>query len=99
MAQIKSVIVSFDEADENFIKTLFKKMKLKVQPIVVPQPVKDDYVEPTKEEILSGLREAVLEVKAARRGEIKLQSADDFITELRSEEAAKKSYFKQPATS
>jgi len=38
--------------------------------------------EPTKEEVLNGIKEALEEVKLHRQGKIKLQSARDFLNEL-----------------
>lgn len=45
-------------------------------------PEADDDHEPTKEEILQGIKEAVEEVKLHRQGKVKLQSARDFLNEL-----------------
>ena len=83
---LKSVIVSFDGADEIFITVLFKRMRLKVKPIA--PPTVDEEREETKAEKIQGLRDAIQEVNAARRGEIQLQSAEDFLAELKAEEAA-----------
>ncbi|WP_019989534.1 hypothetical protein [Rudanella lutea] len=44
--------------------------------------VDDAYVEPTKEEIVEGLKHAIEEVKLHRAGKIKLQSAREFLKEL-----------------
>ncbi len=38
--------------------------------------------EPTKEEILDGLREALQEVKLAEEGKLKLKSLDEVLSEL-----------------
>jgi TusA-related sulfurtransferase len=38
--------------------------------------------EPSKEQILQGLREAIEEVNLAKQGKIKLKSAREFINEL-----------------
>ena len=38
--------------------------------------------EPTKEEILEGLKEALIESKLHSEGKIKLQTAKDFLNEL-----------------
>ena len=81
---IKSVIVSFDEADESFITALFKRMRLKVKPFAPPAVGRERGE--TKAEKIQGLRDAIQEVNAARRGEIKLQSAEDFLAELKEEE-------------
>ena len=80
----KSVIISFDEADENLIKMLFKKMKIKVKPL---SSLDEVYKEATKAEILQSIRDGLEEVKAHRLGKIKLPSAAEFLEELRDEEA------------
>ncbi|WP_292662536.1 type II toxin-antitoxin system RelB/DinJ family antitoxin [Nitratifractor sp.] len=41
----------------------------------------DEYREPTKEEILEGLKEAVEEVKLAEQGELKLKTLDEVLNE------------------
>ena len=42
----------------------------------------EEYKEPTKEEILQGLREAVEEVNLAKQGKIKLKTLDEVLSEL-----------------
>jgi hypothetical protein len=43
---------------------------------------KEDYVEPTKEEILNSIKKGIKEVQLHKEGKIKLQSARDFLNEL-----------------
>jgi hypothetical protein len=50
-------------------------------PDLKPEP-EEEYIEPTKEEIIQGLKHAIEEVKLHREGKIKLQSARDFLKEL-----------------
>ena len=50
-------------------------------PDLKPEP-QEEYVEPTKEEILEGLKHAIEEVKLHREGKIKLQSLDELLNEL-----------------
>lgn len=40
------------------------------------------YQAPTKEEILSGIKEALIEVKEAKKKGIKMQNANDWLNEL-----------------
>lgn len=40
------------------------------------------YQAPTKEDILSGIREALIEVKEAKKKGIKMQNANDWLNEL-----------------
>ena len=42
----------------------------------------DDYREPTKEEILQGLKEAVEEVRLSDQGKLKLKTLDEVLNEL-----------------
>ena len=42
----------------------------------------EEYREPTKEEILEGLREAMEEVKLAEQGKLKLKTLDEVLSEL-----------------
>jgi len=42
----------------------------------------EDYKEPTKAEILEGIKQGLKEVKLHQEGKIKLQSFDEFIKEL-----------------
>ena len=88
----KSVIVSFDEADESFITALFKKMKMKVKPFPTDD---DEYIEPTKAEILQSIKKGFDQVKAHREGNIKLKTADAFFAELAEEDTEPKQ--RQPA--
>jgi hypothetical protein len=50
-------------------------------PKLDPEP-EEEYVEPTKEEIIEGLKHAIEEVKLHREGKIKLQSFDELLNEL-----------------
>ena len=61
-----------------------------IGPSVVNEPqaayectISDESSEKRKQEILDGIREALQEVKLAREGKIELQSARDFLNELR----------------
>jgi hypothetical protein len=43
---------------------------------------KEDYEEPTRQEILDSIRQGMKEVQLHQEGKIKLQSARDFLNEL-----------------
>ena len=43
---------------------------------------KEDYEEPTKQEILNSIKQGMKEVQLHQEGKIKLQSARDFLNEL-----------------
>jgi len=48
----------------------------------LPFEMRDEYVEPTKEEIIQGIKEALEEVKRWERGEIELMDAEELLNEL-----------------
>ncbi len=82
----KSLQITFNDADESLLMALFKKLKIKTKKIAIEKvEIADD--EPTKAEILDGLREAVAELKAIERGELKPISWEEMMTELRKEVA------------
>lgn len=43
---------------------------------------KEDYEEPTKQEILDSIKQGIKEVQLHKEGKIELQSARDFLNEL-----------------
>ncbi len=43
---------------------------------------KEDYEEPTRQEILNSIKQGIKEAQLHQEGEIKLQSARDFLNEL-----------------
>ena len=76
----KSIIINYSEADESVLMGIFKKFKVRIQPIEtdygdkgVPQHVADNIVE--------GLKL----IRKSERGEIKLENAYDLLKELREE--------------
>ena len=82
----KSIIITYNEADEGFLMTLFKKFKIKTQPVTghPNKALKDDNV-PTKTEFLDDLKASVAEMHAHQRGEIELQEIDALLAELAEE--------------
>ncbi|HSJ66457.1 MAG TPA: hypothetical protein VK921_02230 [Anditalea sp.] len=44
--------------------------------------IKEDFEEPTKQEILESIKEGMKEIQLHEKGKIKLQSARDFLDEL-----------------
>ena len=77
----KSIIITYNEADENVLMVLFEKFKIKTKAVKdygdngVPQRVADD--------IVSGLEN----IKKYERGEIELTDAYDLLRELRVQSA------------
>ncbi len=65
------------------IKSKFTaKDQLKLVQILQKEPEEAEYEEPTKEQLLQEIREAVEEVKLARQGKIKLQTLEQLLDEL-----------------
>ncbi len=79
----KSIQITFNDADESFLMTLFKKLKVKTKKIEMAEPEFEP--EPTKAEILEGLKRAVEQMNAHQRGEIELMSWDEMMKELRAD--------------
>ena len=78
----KSIQITFNDVDESVLMTLFKKLKVKTKKIEITEPEFEPEPEPTKAEILEGLKRAVEQMKAHQRGEIKLTSWDEMMSEL-----------------
>lgn len=76
----KSIQITFNDVDESVLMTLFKKLKVKTKKIEITEPEFEP--EPTKAEILEGLKRAIEQMKAHQRGEIKLTSWDEMMAEL-----------------
>ncbi len=81
----KSIIITFNEADEGFLMPLFKRLKIKIQAAIPNPPTTEEDKVPTKEEFLNNLRESVAEMQAHMRGEIKFQSIENLLEELKQE--------------
>jgi aspartyl aminopeptidase len=65
------------------IKSKFTaKEQLKLVKILQTEPEEDEHEEPTKEQLLQEIREAVEEVKLARQGKIKLKTLEQLLDEL-----------------
>ena len=73
----KSIIITYNEADESQLMLLFKKFKVKIQAYKEAQTA--DTQHKTKENIKDDIREAVAEMQADIRGEIELP---DFFASL-----------------
>ena len=78
-----------DKKADSLMDVLRHISYVKVQPFDTPQNqfVADEPAEPSKEEILEGLREAIHDVKEHIAGRKKLSTFDEFLAELRSDSA------------
>lgn len=74
-------VMSLDDNEQLIKKALASLRRLK-EKARVKEMEADDYVEPTKEEILAGIKEALLEVRAAKEGKVKLQDAREWLNGL-----------------
>ena len=81
----KSIIITYNEADESFLMTLFKKFKIKIEEAVTPLPTPNQDSIPTKQEFLNDFKESILEMKAHQRGEIELPSFEESIKRIQQE--------------
>lgn len=74
-------VMSLDDNEQLIKKALASLRRLKEKARVKEEEV-DDYVEPTKEEILAGIKEAFIELKAAKEGKVQLRDARELLNEL-----------------
>jgi cobalamin biosynthesis Mg chelatase CobN len=49
---------------------------------LIQQPEPEEYDEPTKEQLIEEIKEAVREVNLAKAGKIRLKTAEEFLNEL-----------------
>ena len=76
----KEIFAGYDISVSDAINIFLHKVK-KVGGL--PFEMRDEeYREPTKEEILEGLKEAIEEVKLAEQGKLKLKTLDEVLSEL-----------------
>ena len=81
----KSITITYNEADESFLMTLFNRFKIKIEPTTSHSPLFEEKPVLSKVVFLNDLKEAVEEMQAHQRGEIELQYIDSFIAELEEE--------------
>lgn len=74
-------VMSLDDNEQLIKKALASLRRLKEKARVKEEEV-NDYVEPTKEEILAGIKEAFIELKAAKEGKVQLRDARELLNEL-----------------
>jgi hypothetical protein len=71
-----------DKKADSFMDVLRHISYVKIQP---SETIEDEDEEPSKEEILEGIREAIHDVKEHIAGRLQLQSAEEWLAELRRE--------------
>ena len=75
----------------NFVKKLLRELNLPVKPVIkakasaLPKPKKYTF---EQQEWIDDFREALNEVELHQQGKIQLQTAEEFLAELRAEQAA-----------
>ncbi len=77
----KEIFAGYGISVSDAINIFLHKVK-KVGGLPFEMRDEDTYKEPTKEEILDGLREAIEEVKLAEQGKLKLLDARELLNEL-----------------
>ena len=82
----KSIIITYNEADESQLMLLFKNFKVKIEAYSnSQQPQLSDPQTKTKEDIKNDIREAVADMQAHLRGEIELPDFFDSINRIKKE--------------
>ena len=91
---MKSIVIKYNEADEDLLLALFKKLEVVI--ITAPKSAADaspmdigseeNDNELTREQHMAGLIESINDVNRAARGEIKLRSAYELLAEMRAED-------------
>ena len=78
----KSLIINYSEADESVLMGIFKKFKVKIQPVETEKDYGDKGV---PQHVADNIIEGLKLIKKSQSGEIKLQNAYDLLKELREE--------------
>lgn len=74
--------LAFILEDEKLMRKAVASLR-RIREAAMPKPAEeDDYVEPTKEEILASIKEGLQEVKAAKEGKVQLQDAREWLNGL-----------------
>ncbi len=82
----KTIIITYNEADEGLIMPLFKRLKIKTQSTVPRLKPLDEEPVSSKEVSLNNLKESIEEVQGRHiRGGSKFQYIEDLIVELKQE--------------
>ena len=87
------LIVTVPDDRVSFVKKLLRELNLPVKPAARPKavvPPKPKQYTPEQQEWIDDFRQALHEVELHQQGKIQLQTAEEFIAELRAEEKAEK---------
>jgi nitrogenase molybdenum-iron protein alpha/beta subunit len=79
----KSIVITYQEADESFLMTFFKRFGIKTKAVIHEVDHEDGVPQRVADEIVAGLST----IKQYERGEIVLDDAYDLLRELREEAA------------
>ena len=85
------LIVTVPDDRVNFVKKLLRELNLSVKPAInakVVAPPKPKKYTPEQQEWIDDFREALNEVELHQQGKIQLQTGEEFLAELRTEQAA-----------
>ena len=85
------LIVTVPDDRVNFVKKLLRELNLSVKAAAKPKavaPPKPKKYTPEQQEWIDDFREALNEVELHQQGKIQLQTGEEFLAELRAEQAA-----------
>ena len=84
---MREIRVRIPDDKFSFLMKLLKSFSFEVEakPVAVPKPRK---MTPAQQEWVDDFRQALHEVELHQQGKIKLQTAEEFLAELRAEQAA-----------
>jgi hypothetical protein len=80
---MKSIVVTYHEADESRIMAFLKSLKSISLSKLVPVVEEDISMPPTHEERMQGLAAGIMEINADIRGEKEMKSLDQLIKEVK----------------
>jgi ribosomal protein S10 len=87
----KSIIITYNEADESLLMALFQKFKIKIESYNTQQQAQTvDSSTKMKEEVKNDIREAVSEMQAHLRGETDLPDFWESLNRIKKELAEEK---------
>ncbi len=78
----KSIIINYSEADESVLMGIFKKFKVRIQPVEMEKDYGDKGV---PKHVADNIVEGLKLIEKSQNGVIKLQNAYDLLKELREE--------------
>ncbi len=81
---MKSITITYNEADESLLMALFQKFKIKIETYTHPSQITEPHLK-TEEDVKNNIREAVSDMHAHVRGEIELPDFFESINRIKKE--------------